>query len=703
MDLPLDHFRLIGVSPSASSEEILRAFQLRLDKTPDEGFTYEVLTQRSELLRLTADLLTDPESRRKYENLLLNGASGLEFSSNREVAGLILLWESGSPKEAFKMARKALQPPQTPALGSSREADLTLLAALTARDSAIREQQLRAYSNAADFLHEGIKLLQRMGKLSERRKELEEDLASLLPYRILDLLSRDLNDQESHKKGLSMLENLIIKRGGLEGKNKSEYGEYLNQQEFEAFFQQIKPYLTVQEQIDLFLELQKRGSLEAGFLAFLSLTGIGFSRRKPEKIIEARKILKKLNLSGLDSMPLIGCLELLLGDIDQASLKFLSSSDENLQDWLNNYSGDKLEAMCVFCKNWLENDVLVGYRDIDVKEVNLDSWFEDREIQEFIEKLDKKSNKVSLNSKFQNQNNIIEDSLKSSGGGNFWNRTRDVDEKSLPWPGGIKEQDENQITQDIHSEEEIIKNKSLDFYKYLIEKIAEFKFNLGEFLENKGIINKSPFLTYFYAFLILFGIGTGVGVIRNNFNKSVKNDNSIENSLEIEDKNTKQVEKNLIQENKKISPNQIESFISEEIVNIPLQVKAIKNASPSIEEIKYLLDTWLSNKGTYMAGNSELNLSEIIKDGLIKRTIEERQKDIKKGVFKQINSQIQEIVLKSQTSSRIVAVAELKYNEQVFKKTGELVNEISLNPLKVKYILGFSKNSWKLVDFVSGV
>ena len=45
MELPLDHFRLIGVSPSATSEEILRAFQLRLDKTPNEGFTYEVLTQ----------------------------------------------------------------------------------------------------------------------------------------------------------------------------------------------------------------------------------------------------------------------------------------------------------------------------------------------------------------------------------------------------------------------------------------------------------------------------------------------------------------------------------------------------------------------------------------------------------------------------------------------------------------------------------
>ena len=145
MELPLDHFRLIGVSPSATSEEILRACQLRLDKTPDEGFTFEVLTQRSELLRHTADLLTDPESRKKYENLMLNGATGLEFPSNRVVAGLILLWESGSPKEAFKISRKALQPPQTPALGSTRDADFSFLAALSARDSAIQEQQLRSY------------------------------------------------------------------------------------------------------------------------------------------------------------------------------------------------------------------------------------------------------------------------------------------------------------------------------------------------------------------------------------------------------------------------------------------------------------------------------------------------------------------------------------------------------------------------------
>ncbi len=700
MELPLDHFRLIGVSPSATSEEILRAFQLRLDKTPDEGFTYEVLTQRSELLRLTADLLTDPESRREYENLLLDGISGLEFSSNREVAGLILLWESGSPKEAFKITRKALQPPQTPALGSSREADLTLLAALTARDSAIQEQQLRSYSNAADFLQEGIQLLQRMGKLGDIRKELEEDLVALLPYRILDLLSRDLNDQESHKKGLSMLENLIIKRGGLEGSNKSEYKNYLNQQEFEAFFQQIKPFLTVQEQIDLFLELQKRGSLEAGFLAFLSLTAIGFFRRKPEKLFEARRILKKLNLSGLDSMPLIGCLDLLLADIDQAYARFSSSSDENLRDWLNIYPGNKLEAICIFCKNWLENDVLVGYRDIDSKEVDLDSWFEDREIQEFIEKLEQKSNKTAIRSNFQNQQNIKEYSIKTTE--DFDNTKRNIDEKRLPWPGGIKQDYEDIEVKENEFNEEFFKKKPIEFYNYLIEKIAELKFSFGEFLKDKEIINRSPYLIYIYAFLILFSFGIGIGFLRNNLKKSIQDEAVSEKPLIVIDKKQKLIEEDIIQE-KKSPSNKLNSTTEKSSKIIPFELKELNKASPSLEEISNLINGWLISKKYYLAGRSEINLSKIVSNGLIARTIEERQNDIKKGIYKEINSQIRKIDLESQSSSRIVALVELNYQERILNNAGEFVNETSLNPLKVKYILGFSNKSWKLVDFVSGL
>ena len=77
---------------------------------------------------------------------------------------------------------------------------------------------------------------------------------------------------------------------------------------------------------------------------------------------------------------------------------------------------------------------------------------------------------------------------------------------------------------------------------------------------------------------------------------------------------------------------------------------------------------------------------------------------MQKGIYKNISTNIENIVLLSQTSSRIAVSVDLKYTEKILKTDGELINETTFAPfLKVKYILGFSTNSWKLVDYISGV
>ena len=131
--------------------------------------------------------------------------------------------------------------------------------------------------------------------------------------------------------------------------------------------------------------------------------------------------------------------------------------------------------------------------------------------------------------------------------------------------------------------------------------------------------------------------------------------------------------------------------------------KIVVPSNSSLEDIKNLINGWLLNKSNYLAGRSEINLSKIVSNGLIARTIEERRNDVKKGIYKEISSQIRKIDLESQSSSRIVVLVELNYIERILKNSGEFVNETSLTPLKVKYILGFSNKSWKLVDFVSGL
>ena len=92
-----------------------------------------------------------------------------------------------------------------------------------------------------------------------------------------------------------------------------------------------------------------------------------------------------------------------------------------------------------------------------------------------------------------------------------------VDDRRLPWPGGIKQVYEKLDIQENKFNEEIFKNKPIAFYRFLIEKIAELKFSFGEFLKDREIIGRSPYLIYLYAFLILFSFGIGIGFFRNNF------------------------------------------------------------------------------------------------------------------------------------------------------------------------------------------
>ena len=64
----------------------------------------------------------------------------------------------------------------------------------------------------------------------------------------------------------------------------------------------------------------------------------------------------------------------------------------------------------------------------------------------------------------------------------------------------MKRDEKQVIKEDIYTDE-IIKNKSLELYKYAIEKIAELKFIFGEVLEKNQIFYKSPYLRYFLSLI----------------------------------------------------------------------------------------------------------------------------------------------------------------------------------------------------------
>jgi len=394
LDLPIDHFRLLGVGPASDAQTVLRTLQLRLDRPPEEGFTAEALQARAELLRASADLLSDGPRRAAYEADLtaLAGAGAhvvpaLEIPSSKEVGGLLLLFESDQPLEAFEIACRSLQPPQAPALGSSREADLTLLAGLACLGACTELEQQRRYERAAQILQQGLQLLQRMGQRPDLRDRMTRELERLTPYRVLDLLNRDLASTAERREGLALLEQLVERRGGLEGEADFSFPP----EEFRTFFKQIRSLLTVQEQVDLFSRWGDGGSPTADFLATTALTASGFAQRKPERIAAARQRLLASQRAGIE--PLLANLSLLLGEVDTARASFEAGASRELRAWAERQSADPLGQLCAYCRDWLSRDVLPGYRDLEA-DADLDAYFADRDVQRWVERHERAQTKA---------------------------------------------------------------------------------------------------------------------------------------------------------------------------------------------------------------------------------------------------------------------------------------------------------------------
>ena len=672
LELPIDHFRLLGVSPSADAEAVLRALQLRLDRPPEQGFTKEVLNQRAELLRLSSDLLLDEEQRHEYEIALLDGASGLELSPNREVAGLILLMESKVSSEAFLLSKKALQPPQAPALGSGREADLTLVAGISCLDAAKQEQEGRHYESAATFLQEGIHLLQRIGKLQEQREILETELEELLPYRILDLLSRDLGDEKSHQLGLELLDQFVRDRGGLEGKDSAASSSIagFKQVDFEVFFQQIRKFLTVQEQIDLFVTWYKQGSADAGFLASISLVASGFSQRKPEKLLEAKKYLNNLDLPLLDLNPLFGCIYLLLADITQAEAKFKHSSDSALVNWLNDYPGESLAAFCDYCRDWLRSDVLPGYRDVDSESVDLEAWFADRDVQMFIENKENKRGFSIPGNGFSFLNSLSNDNIRGQKEG------PSIDNNHL---------DEQELFNEVSSDpDSSLEDDFQEVYPVtLFRKSITLFSRIFSFNHASGRLKSLPKAKLIKFTSLILLVLTPILILSNR--KQINRP-----ALDQE------------QEKSKITLLEIDKENNFFPAEVGKEIKKVTSENPTKEEITNLIEAWLQGKSQILSGAENNFLSKVARPNLVKRVNEERLEDLSKDQLQIINATLISLNIVDQTPKRIQVKALLKYKDQRLNSNGQILSETVIPSLSVTYIFGREKTQWQLVAYLSG-
>ncbi len=674
MELPIDHFRLLGVSQTTDAQTVLHTLRQRLDRAPQEGFTNETLQIRDALLSSSADLLSDPERRSRYEAELtaLGGSdpglqAGLELPSSQEVAGLLLLLEAGSPLEVFELANRALQPPQAPALGSGREADLCLLAGLACRAGAEELRQQRHFERAAQLLSQGQQLLQRMAQQPQQRQQIGEMLQSLRPFRVLDLISRDLSATEARREGLHLLEELVEERGGLEGDGDPRF----NAEEFQAFFRQIRAYLTVQEQIDLFDRWAAQagpGASTADFLATTALTASGFAQRKPERIAAARD---RLLASGQDDVgPLLACLHLLLGQVDAAEAAFRQGASAELQEWAQQAGPEPLAQLCAYCRDWLARDVLPGYRDLDA-DPDLEAYFADRDVQTYLNRLEARQPAPSAGFAAASVGQASDPSamawppapaerLGPAAGQNPGDKEEDLDLE--PWGTGDWQ----------------------EWLAPLLERLARWREHpLGQ---------RPALLGAGLAALVLLA-GLAALVIRPRPPVSPIPITPAERPAGSDAAPPAKPAT--------AQPGATPSAPPKPAPPQPAAEVPLRSDSPAPAELRALLEAWLQAKATVLAGrNSAAPLAQLARENQVQRLEAERREDASRGQSQRIETSVSDLTVESRSAKRIAVLATISYSDQRLDAGGQPVGEATRIPaLRNRYVFGRDQGTWRLVSF----
>lgn len=423
VQIALDYYRILGLPLAATEEQLLQAYNDRILQLPQREYSTLAIAARKRILEQAYMVLSDSKERNKYDQAYLAYAYdqakmelGSELASNGETANqnhnpqltidvtkenlvgaLVLLQELGEyelvlrlgqPYLTNRVASKSDRHYQRRTLTNADELpDVILTVALSCLELGREQWQQGNYENAAISLETGEELLLRERMFTSVQAEITADLCKLRPYRILDLLALPMERTKERHQGWELLQSILDQRGGIDGMGNDQTG--LNVDDFLRFIQQLRHHLTVSEQHKLFESESKRPSTVATYLFVYTLIARGFVQRKPALIRQSKQIL--LRLAKRQDVHLEQALcALLLGQTEEAtSVLELSREYEPLtiirqqsQD-----SPDLLPGLCLYCEQWLEQEVFPHFRDLTKQQASLKDYFADKQVQAYLEQL----------------------------------------------------------------------------------------------------------------------------------------------------------------------------------------------------------------------------------------------------------------------------------------------------------------------------
>jgi len=405
--IPLDYYRILGVPPQASLEQLAQAYQDRSKQLPRKEHSTKAILARRQLLEQAYHILKDPLAKVEYDQEFLSlfnpedpisvceacprqnsldfqPSPYLEIPSEQVTGALVVLQELAEYEQVIEIGEnflknhnKSINSP-TDILGSMALAQLELS----------REQwQQKNYEQASLHGQKGLDLLKTYQVLPSIQAEIESELAKLVPYRILNIFSGFPLEPEERVQGIKLLEQVLEKRQGIEGTGNDRSG--LDLSNFLRFIQQLRPLLTSQEQKNLFSIEYKIPSSAALYLLVYTLIAQGFSQKKPSLIYEA---YQKLN--GMAQIPDViiekSICALLLGQTESALEQIQNCQEPQILEVLQKPSQnaeDLLPRLCWYAEYWLKFEVMPHFLDLLNYPISLNEYFADKNVQKYIEEL----------------------------------------------------------------------------------------------------------------------------------------------------------------------------------------------------------------------------------------------------------------------------------------------------------------------------
>ena len=443
MRIPLDYYRILSVPVKATTAQLEQAYNDRLLQQPRREYSDLAIAARQQLIQYSYQLLSDPEQRAEYDAQFLltmqplevpqsddleeldeleNGGTDtaveavaesetpspllgnptIEIAPTQIVGGLLILHELGEYEsvlsigiDAFNEREAALESiPEDESLDATQE-DLILSLTLAYMELGREQWHRREYENAALSGQLGIDLLQQKSLFPHLQQELEQDLAKLRPYRVLELISQNPANSPARAEGFKLLQSMLLQRQGIEGKGEDRSG--LNFDQFLCFVQQLRTYLTSAEQQQLFDNENQSKSAIANYLAVYALLGRGFALKQPKLVVRAQSKLDYLSVKQDVSWEQ-SIAALLLGHTEKAIDKLKNSPDRSQLEQVQQHSlgsSDLLPGLCFYGEQWLLQDVIAQFSDLSATELTLKEYFGDREVQTYLEQLSQLETKVA--------------------------------------------------------------------------------------------------------------------------------------------------------------------------------------------------------------------------------------------------------------------------------------------------------------------